>query len=85
MKPLIDIAYEAATAHGVTTYDLVQKSRKARIVRARWAYFQAAREEGYTLTVIGKFVNRGHDTVLHGLNQLRKESLEKANKELIAA
>jgi chromosomal replication initiation ATPase DnaA len=74
MKPLINIAFEAAEAHKTTIADLMGKSRKQNIVRARWAYFQAARDEGYKLAVIGKYVNRGHDTVSYALACMREEN-----------
>lgn len=70
MKPLINLAFEAAEVHQTTIADLMGKCRKTSIVRARWAYFKAARDEGYTLTEIGAYVNRGHSTVCHALNEM---------------
>jgi chromosomal replication initiation ATPase DnaA len=79
-QPLIEIAYAVAEKNRLTIHDLMSKLRSKNIVRARWQYFQAARDEGYSLEKIGAYVNRGHDTVIHGLNQLKVLERSKAKE-----
>ena len=51
--------------------DFTIKSSKQELVFLRWIYFKIARETtNCSLSVIGKFINKDHATVLHGLKNV---------------
>jgi chromosomal replication initiation ATPase DnaA len=52
---------------GYKMNDLKGPLRTAPICRIRNAYFREARKAGFTLDAIGRFVNRDHTSVAHGL------------------
>jgi len=52
---------------GISISDLVSRSRKQEIVRARNIAMKECRKEGMTLSEIGKSFNRNHSTVFHSL------------------
>jgi hypothetical protein len=67
LKPLAAIASEVLGGTSFTSSDLLGPSRIGPLVRIRQAFFSAAREAGHKLAVIGRYANRGHATVLHGI------------------
>ncbi len=67
LKSLHAIAMEVLVGSHFTSSDLLGPSRMAPLVRIRHAFFFAAREAGHKLAVIGRYANRGHDTVLYGI------------------
>ena len=52
---------------------LMGPGRSAALCRVRFEYFRRATEAGYSLSEVGKFVNRDHATVIHGLRVLARE------------
>ena len=52
----------------IEKYDLKSISRKKEKCYQRYFLFKYLRQEGFLLEEIGLLFNRGHDTVLHGLN-----------------
>lgn len=42
------------------------------IVRKRWVIAYALRQEGCSLSAIGRMVNRHHSTIIHAVSQVRK-------------
>lgn len=68
-EPLEAIAFSAYLRHRVATQDFFGRNRSTAASRARWDYYAEARAQGYTLKAIGALVNRGHDTVIHGLRE----------------
>jgi hypothetical protein len=63
-------AYSVSVETGYTLKELRGSSRSSPLVRARWECFARCRAEGYSMPAIGKFFNRDHTTVLHGLRML---------------
>lgn len=53
----------------VDKYGLHFKDRQRELVYQRFAFCYYARSLGYPLATIGKFINRGHATVIHALEQ----------------
>jgi hypothetical protein len=53
----------------VDKYGLHFKDRQRELVYQRFAFCYYARSLGYPLSTIGKFINRGHATVIHALEQ----------------
>ena len=53
----------------VTKKEVLGKSRKSWIVKARKACCKEMRLAGYTTTEIGHFLNRDHSTVVHHIRR----------------
>jgi hypothetical protein len=70
-RPSFQKAKEIATEVLLNTpydmEDLMGPARPAALCEVRFEYYRRARAAGLTLELIGRFVNRGHDTVAHGL------------------
>lgn len=66
-RSLLVIAQDVAFQRKITLATLKGKSRIAEICQARFLYFSKARLAGHCLSDIGRFVNRDHGTVIHGL------------------
>ena len=54
---------------GVSKADILGRSRKPHICRARWAAMRALKQRGLSASHIGRLMGRDHTTVLHGLAQ----------------
>ncbi len=83
-KRMLTMTAEVALKHGFTLYDLIGRSKKGPVCRARheaFARLYALRGEGrddpFSLPSIGAFFGRDHTTILSGL---RKHGAEKANR-----
>ncbi len=71
------IAKLVCAAFQVTAADLNGDSRPDNIVRARHIAFRLGRDKGFTLNEIGRhFGERGHDTVLAGLESIERRILK---------
>jgi hypothetical protein len=57
---------------GVSVQELESKSRQQHIVRARNIAMKKCREEGMTLSIIGKAFNRNHSTVMHSITPVSR-------------
>lgn len=67
-RPIHAIAIEVCEKHGVTLAELQSPLRFKPIVRARWELMaRAYSETGASFPVIGRFLNRDHTTVMHGV------------------
>lgn len=66
------LVHETAQAHGVTFTDIMGKSRKQAVVRARWAAIAAVRQSRpmWSLPRIGAFFDLDHTSVLHALRRM---------------
>lgn len=71
---LPEILIRTAKIHNTHVSLLKSKSRVRELVLCRCHYYKIAREQyDYTLIPIGWHVNRGHDTVLYGINKINTE------------
>ena len=70
-----------ARRFGVTPKQILGKSRRANVVKARWEVFAALKEEGLSSVAIGRLTNRDHSTVLHALAKLRGQRERKVLNE----
>ena len=66
---LTEIARQAVAGTGVTIDAIKSRSRFPQVCSARWRFFALAKAAKFSLNVIGKFVNRDHGTVSHGLKR----------------
>jgi len=53
-------------------FDISGECRTDEFKEARQFYYAFARMNNYKLHVIGNFVNRGHDTVIHGIKRFKE-------------
>jgi hypothetical protein len=60
------IAAEIAASYGVTVSELREPDKHGDMVRPRQHVMFALRQAGYSMTRIGKFLNRDHTTVMYG-------------------
>lgn len=65
----VHVLHEVATRHGVEVQDIVGRSRAKRLVAARQEAFYLMKEHGYSMSQIGRFCNRDHTTVMHGIEK----------------
>lgn len=66
---------------GLDVDDLIGPSRAAEIVRARQKAMWLCHRAGKKKTTIGRFFNRDHTTVLHGIRR-HEERLNAASAEM---
>lgn len=72
-KQRIQIITRAA---GYTKVQICSPSRKAPLVRARQSVMAYLKDDlGYSYPVIGRYLNRDHTTVLHGVRKHRELEL----------
>lgn len=57
----------AAANHGTTIGALFGESRQRQDVAARREVWRKMKDDGFSLSEIGRLTNRDHSTVLHGL------------------
>ncbi len=70
----------AASIHtGLSVETITGPLRTSEATEARWACYVAMREAGMTLASIGAAFKRGHDTVIHGLNQAERDHGNRTN------
>lgn len=64
------VVRECAGLHGVAAHLVMGPSREADVCRARWAAMAAMRDRfGDSVIKIGRFFDRDHSTVVHGLQR----------------
>ena len=66
-KELLAILKAVSEVSMVTPGDLVGPERKRSISVVRFCFMYIAKEYEFTHSVIGRFVNRDHSTVIHGV------------------
>ena len=68
MPPRVrDYAAAAAREHGVSVADVLGRGRTAPVYAARRRVMRQLRVDGFTLTLIGRWMGRHHSTVVHAL------------------
>lgn len=71
-KPTIhQIAEVVGASRNVRIADMISPKRHDALCRARAEIYTWAHGMGYSLPRIGRFFNRHHTTVLHGIRELR--------------
>ena len=69
--PLESILLDVARRSGVSMVEIMSNRRIAHVAQARQLFmWMAHREHGYSLPVIGSFLDRDHTTVLHGVRAI---------------
>lgn len=71
---------EACVDAGVSPSDVMGSSRLAKVCRVRQRLFYEFRADGMSLPEIGRFFNRDHTTVLHGVNAEKERQNGMGNK-----
>ena len=71
-RRLLALAIHRARQNGVSLDDLQGPSRVRAISWPRQDFMLAARELGFSLTEIGRFLNRDHTTILKGVRAAEK-------------
>ena len=71
---VVELADRYAKKWGTTRARVLGDSRRHEDVRARWEVMHVLhREDGKSLSLIGRWLRRDHSTVLHGLRALEAE------------
>jgi chromosomal replication initiation ATPase DnaA len=65
--PLSDFAYKFGKKNAIDIDSIKKKVRTTEIVRKRNKFIRDAFENGYSLSEIGRFLNRDHSTILHAI------------------
>lgn len=65
-------AFIAATEHGTTVAAIMGERRDTATVQARWTIWRWLHDDGFSLAQIGRWTNRDHTSVIHGLRRLRE-------------
>jgi len=69
-QKLSRILFQAASAHGLSTTDLISKGRNAKLCAARFEYcYRAAMETTASLPRIGRLIQRDHTTILSAIGR----------------
>ena len=68
----------AAMIFEVEPAAIIGQDRAAQLVVARYAAMAALRRWGYSWSVIGRYLNRDHTTVMHGTSRARRLADEDA-------
>ena len=77
MTPRVhNYARQLAERHNVTVEDVLGRSRKPQLVRARRELMQRLRDDGFSLWQIGRWLGRDHKTVLAGLRANAGDSVD---------
>lgn len=69
-ETLRQIAEEVAVQTGISADDMLSRSRKLPVRRARWHIWKRLAERGWSSMRIGKVWNFDHTTILHGLGMV---------------
>lgn len=59
--------------HDVEWNEVISGARQQKLVKIRQEVMVALRKAGWTLPVIGRFMNRDHTTVLHALRSFKEK------------
>lgn len=66
------ILSDAAILCGVSIDDVLSKSKRIEIVRARQlAWYVLHKKYGWSLSTIARHTKKNHTTILHGINKVR--------------
>jgi chromosomal replication initiation ATPase DnaA len=65
--PLSDFAYRFGKKNIIDFDSIKKKARTTDVVRKRNKFIRDAFENGYSLSEIGRFLNRDHTTILHAI------------------
>lgn len=97
-KELDKVVSTACELFGACPILVMGESRKRELVFSRYLIYYQLRKQGLTYSRIGKIMNRGHSTILHGVAKLKNDletkfepvysnfkQFEKAMKESSAA
>lgn len=69
-KRFVDLIIEVAREHKISPEAIVDKTRKAKIVRARQDLFYRAHHRAHmSHSQIGRYLNCDHTTVMHGVKK----------------
>ena len=69
------LALQVADKHGLTVEDMRSECRKQRFGRARQEFYYRARTElARSYPQIGRFLNKDHSTVIHGLKKFAERT-----------
>ena len=72
-KRFVNLIIQVACDHKIAPEVIVDKSRKAPVVRARQdLFYRASTQENMTASQIGRYFGCDHTTVLHGVKQHEK-------------
>ena len=67
------IAEQTAREYFVSLDELRGPSRRRNLVVPRWVAMKRIYERGFSITRIGRYLNRDHTTIVHGLKKMRAE------------
>ena len=73
-NPLTAIIEQVASEYEVEPDDLGGPSKLGLFVRPRHEVMRRARESGFSLSEIGRALNRDHTTVMHGIKRAKKRA-----------
>lgn len=74
IAPIVD---RVSRQYGSTPEEIVRPDRRAMVCRARFAVFAACNDAGFSSAEIGRYFNRDHTTVLHGIQRHKELSTAK--------
>ena len=66
-RRLLVLAVEVARVYGLKVEDFKDRTRVREVAWPRQEFMLAAHRQGYSLGQIGRFLNRDHTTILHGI------------------
>jgi chromosomal replication initiation ATPase DnaA len=71
-RELIKILSAVSESSMITQSDIIGLSRQRSVAVVRFCFMYIAHESGFTLSEIGRFLNRHHSTVIHGVRAFEK-------------
>jgi chromosomal replication initiation ATPase DnaA len=71
-RELIKILSAVSESSMITQGDIIGLSRQRSVAVVRFCFMYIAHESGFTLSEIGRFLNRHHSTVIHGVRAFEK-------------
>lgn len=72
MATVSEIIAAAGWIFCLTPAQILSSSRATRLVRTRYAVFAALEQRGASSGQIGRWMNRDHSTVLHGIKRAKE-------------
>jgi hypothetical protein len=72
-----------ADFYGVNPTDILGKSRRPEIVRARFVSMAFMHKDKMVQTQIGRYFNRDHSSVHHAMKQLNESAMPGVQKEIL--
>lgn len=80
-RRFVDLIIQVATTHRIAPEVIVDKSRKAPVVRARQElFYRAHNEQEMSHSQIGRYMKVDHTTVMHGVKQHEKLLQQNGNE-----